>query len=72
MCPYLHHIRRYAYRSAVLSEISQLKPTELEQVELLEQLRWLYYGYSIKVIETDIESPNIDVPEDVAKVLEFL
>ncbi len=70
--PYLRHIGLYAYRSAVLSEISQLKPTELEQVESLEQLRWLYYGYSIKVIETDIETPNIDVPEDVAKVLEFL
>jgi 3-deoxy-manno-octulosonate cytidylyltransferase (CMP-KDO synthetase) len=72
VCPYLHHIRFYGYRSAVLSEISQLKPTELEQVELLEQLRWLYYGYSIKVIETDIETPNIDVPEDVIKVLAFL
>ncbi|MBI3239691.1 MAG: hypothetical protein HYZ43_12760 [Flavobacteriia bacterium] len=72
MCPYLHHIWLYAYCSDVLSEISQLKPTELEQVESLEQLRWLYYGFSIEVIETDIETPNIDVPEDVAKVLEFL
>ena len=70
--PYLRHIGLYAYRSAVLSEISQLKPTALEQVESLEQLRWLYYGYSIKVVETDIETPNIDVPEDVVKVLEFL
>jgi 3-deoxy-manno-octulosonate cytidylyltransferase (CMP-KDO synthetase) len=41
-------------------------------VESLEQLRWLYHGYSIKVVETTIETPNIDVPEDVEKVLEFL
>ena len=70
--PYLRHIGLYAYRADVLSEISQLTPTDLEQAESLEQLRWLYYGYSIRVVETDIETPNIDVPEDVAKVLAFL
>jgi 3-deoxy-manno-octulosonate cytidylyltransferase (CMP-KDO synthetase) len=41
-------------------------------VESLEQLRWLYYGYKINVVETAIETPNIDVPEDVKKVLEQL
>lgn len=70
--PYLRHIGLYAYRSSVLREISRLNPTQLEQAESLEQLRWLYYGYSINVVETDIETPNIDVPEDVAKVLAFL
>lgn len=67
--PYLRHIGLYAYRSEVLEAISKLQPTALEEVESLEQLRWLYYGYSIKVIETEIETPNIDVPEDVEKVL---
>lgn len=70
--PYLRHIGLYAYRSSVLESISKLEPTQLEQVESLEQLRWLYYGYSIHVVETTIETPNIDVPEDVEKVLEFL
>jgi 3-deoxy-manno-octulosonate cytidylyltransferase (CMP-KDO synthetase) len=46
-----------------------LAPTFLEQIESLEQLRWMYYGFPIKVVETDIETPNIDVPEDVTKVL---
>jgi 3-deoxy-manno-octulosonate cytidylyltransferase (CMP-KDO synthetase) len=32
----------------------------------------LYYGYSVQMVETTIETPNIDVPEDVEKVLEFL
>jgi hypothetical protein len=32
----------------------------------------MYYGYKIKVIKTDIETPNIDVPSDVAKVLACL
>lgn len=70
--PYLRHIGLYAYRAETLKQISQLAPTALEQVESLEQLRWLYHGYSIKVVETTIETPNIDVPEDVKKVLGFL
>jgi 3-deoxy-manno-octulosonate cytidylyltransferase (CMP-KDO synthetase) len=70
--PFLRHIGLYAYRTEILKKISRLQPTTLEQVESLEQLRWLYHGYSIKVVETTIETPNIDVPEDVEKVLEFL
>ena len=70
--PYLRHIGVYAFRSSTLLELVQLTPTVLEQVESLEQLRWLYYGYKINVVETDIETPNIDVPDDVKKVLEQL
>ncbi|MEN9443033.1 MAG: 3-deoxy-manno-octulosonate cytidylyltransferase [Bacteroidota bacterium] len=70
--PYMRHIGLYAYRSTVLQELTQLEPTALEKIESLEQLRWLYHGYSIQLVETTIETPNIDVPEDVEKVLEFL
>jgi 3-deoxy-manno-octulosonate cytidylyltransferase (CMP-KDO synthetase) len=66
------HIGLYAYRTNTLAELVQLKPTLLEQVESLEQLRWLYYGYNIKVISTTIETPNIDVPADLEKVLNRL
>jgi 3-deoxy-manno-octulosonate cytidylyltransferase (CMP-KDO synthetase) len=70
--PYLRHIGLYAYRAEVLRELTKLEPTHLERTESLEQLRWLYYGYPIKVVETTIETPNIDVPTDVEKVLQFL
>jgi 3-deoxy-manno-octulosonate cytidylyltransferase (CMP-KDO synthetase) len=70
--PYLRHIGLYAYRATILSELTALEPTALEQTESLEQLRWLYHGYAIKVVETTIETPNIDVPEDVEKVLNLL
>lgn len=70
--PYLRHIGLYAYRAEILKQISGLESTALERVESLEQLRWLFHGYSIKVVETGIETPNIDVPEDVEKVLAFL
>jgi 3-deoxy-manno-octulosonate cytidylyltransferase (CMP-KDO synthetase) len=70
--PFLRHIGLYAYRRETLLELVDLEPTKLEKVESLEQLRWMYYGYDIRVVETSIETPNIDVPEDVEKVLAHL
>ena len=70
--PFLRHIGLYAYRANTLAQICQLTPTALEKMESLEQLRWMYYGYSIKVVQTTIETPNIDTPEDVENVLLFL
>jgi len=70
--PFLRHIGLYAYRGSVLKELVELEPCPLELIESLEQLRWLFNGYTIRVIETTIESPNIDTPEDVEKVLPFL
>ena len=70
--PYLRHIGLYAYRAQTLQELTTLQPTALEKIESLEQLRWLYHGYSIQVVETNLETPNIDVPEDVKKVLALL
>jgi 3-deoxy-manno-octulosonate cytidylyltransferase (CMP-KDO synthetase) len=72
MYPYLRHIGLYAYRAAVLLQLSELSETALEKIESLEQLRWLYNGFAIQVVETDIETPNIDAPEDVDTVLALL
>ena len=66
------HIGLYAYRKETLMELINLKKTLLEQVESLEQLRWMYNGYNIRVVETTIETPNIDVPADIEKVLNAL
>jgi 3-deoxy-manno-octulosonate cytidylyltransferase (CMP-KDO synthetase) len=70
--PFLRHIGLYAYRSDVLMQITKLEPTQLEKIESLEQLRWLYHEFKIRVVKTEIETPNIDVPEDVDKVLACL
>jgi 3-deoxy-manno-octulosonate cytidylyltransferase (CMP-KDO synthetase) len=70
--PFLRHIGLYAYRASTLQELTSLEPTALEKTESLEQLRWLYYGHKIRLVETEIETPNIDVPEDLEKVLEQL
>lgn len=69
---WLRHIGMYAYTAEVLRNITTLAPCALEQAESLEQLRWLYYGYQIRLVQTNIETPNIDVPADLEKVLPFL
>lgn len=68
----LKHIGLYAYRFETLNKLVSLEPCELEKSESLEQLRWLYHGFSIHTVETLIETPNIDVPEDVEAVLKHL
>lgn len=69
---YFKHIGIYAWRIEVLNELVQLPPCDLEKFESLEQLRWLFNGYSIRTAETLIETPNIDTPEDLEAVLRVL
>ncbi len=66
------HIGLYAYRCGYLSEFSQLEPCVLEQVEALEQLRVLWYGGKIAVMETT-EDPGhgVDTTEDLQRVREL-
>lgn len=66
------HIGMYAYRTNVLSEITQLQQSSLEVAESLEQLRWLENGYRIKVGVTHQETIGIDTPEDMQRALSFL
>lgn len=65
---YYKHIGIYAFRTDVLKCVVELAPSMIEQAESLEQLRWLYHGYKIKVLETEYESISIDTPMDVEKL----
>jgi 3-deoxy-manno-octulosonate cytidylyltransferase (CMP-KDO synthetase) len=69
---YYKHIGIYAFEVNTLLEIVRLSPSELENTEKLEQLRWLHAGYQIKMIETQIYSMGIDTPEDMLKLRQFL
>jgi 3-deoxy-manno-octulosonate cytidylyltransferase (CMP-KDO synthetase) len=62
---FYQHIGLYAYRHHILTQITQLKPSMLEQAESLEQLRWLENGYRIKTIFTEHESYSVDTPQDL-------
>jgi len=63
--PFLKHVGIYAYRYAVLQEITNIPPSALEKAESLEQLRWLENGYRILVKVTDTENIGIDTPADL-------
>ena len=65
---FFKHVGIYAYRAAMLKEITALKPSPLEKAEGLEQLRWLDHGYTIYTEVTDYESISIDTPEDLLKI----
>jgi 3-deoxy-manno-octulosonate cytidylyltransferase (CMP-KDO synthetase) len=49
-----------------------MKPTPLEKLEKLEQLRALENGYRIKVTPVNYEPLSVDTPEDLQKVITYL
>jgi len=59
------HIGLYVYRKDALLKFTASKPTDLEQVEKLEQLRFLEYGFKMKIVVTEIESLSVDTPADL-------
>lgn len=62
------HIGVYGFRKDFLMTFTALKPTPLEEIEGLEQLRALEYGYRIKVIEVDHQPMNVDTEKDLERV----
>lgn len=64
---YWKHIGVYAYRKNVLQEFTGLPKSELESVEMLEQLRLLENGYRIRMVETVHQAIAIDTMEDLEK-----
>lgn len=67
---YYLHIGLYAYRFNVLQELTRLAPGRLEQMEKLEQLRWLENGYHIQTAITKHQTMGIDTPDDLEKLNE--
>lgn len=69
---YYKHLGIYAYPKAVLNEFVKLPQSKLEELEMLEQLRLLENGYTIKVVETTYDAVGVDTPEDIEKVEQIL
>ena len=62
------HIGIYAYRVSFLQKYVTLPPSPLEQLESLEQLRALYYGYKIHVGVTHNDTGiAVDTAEDLQR-----
>jgi 3-deoxy-manno-octulosonate cytidylyltransferase (CMP-KDO synthetase) len=65
----LRHVGIYAYRVGFLKQFPQLPQADIEQTEMLEQLRVLWHGHRIAVHITHASpGPGVDTPEDLALV----
>lgn len=72
-CPWQRHVGLYAYRAGFIRRYAEWPPSQLEQVEQLEQLRVLWQGERIHVAQA-IKTPpaGVDTAEDLALVRQLL
>jgi 3-deoxy-manno-octulosonate cytidylyltransferase (CMP-KDO synthetase) len=61
------HVGLYAYRRDFLLQYSSLAPCQAEQIEQLEQLRVLHYGFPIAVTTGDFHCLGVDTPDDLKR-----
>ena len=66
---YKGHLGIYGFTFKSLSNFCTLQSSPLEEIEKLEQLRALYYGYKVAMIEVKTESFGIDTQEDLEKAI---
>lgn len=66
------HVGVYAYRREFLLEFTQMPPTRLERIEMLEQLRALEYGAQIDVVDAVGTSIGVDTESDLERVRAIL
>ena len=69
---YYLHIGVYGFRKESLLQFTQWPAAKLEQVEKLEQLRYLENGIPIRMALVDFKSVAIDTPEDLERARKFL
>jgi 3-deoxy-manno-octulosonate cytidylyltransferase (CMP-KDO synthetase) len=65
--PCYRHLGLYAYKAELLAKIGQLPLGRYEQIEKLEQLRVLEYGYDIFCAVTEDPTIGVDSPKDAEK-----
>ena len=69
---YRKHLGIYAYRKAALERFAALKPSPLERLERLEQLRLLENGIAIYVADAPRDTIGVDTEEDLVRAEEML
>jgi len=70
---YRRHIGLYAYRAGFVKKYIELPVTDLEKIESLEQLRVMWHGYKIVVLDADeVPGPGVDTAEDLEQVRSML
>ncbi len=69
--PVFHHVGVYAYTPDALSAYLAVGPCEIETLEGLEQLRFLWAGWPVACVEVDARGRafwELNNPEDVARI----
>jgi 3-deoxy-D-manno-octulosonate cytidylyltransferase len=66
------HIGVYIFRRRALSEYTRLGKSKLEELEKLEQLRWVANGYRIKCVTVGHGTTGVDTAEDLDQVRHIL
>ena len=69
--PAFHHVGVYAYTPDALAAYMKAGPCALENLEGLEQLRFLYNGLPVTCVEVDAQGREfweLNNPEDVARI----
>lgn len=66
---YKGHVGIYGFTVKSLRKFCMLNPAPTEDIEKLEQLRALHYGYSVAMTEVLTESFGIDTMEDLEKAI---
>ncbi len=69
---FYRHIGIYGYRVQFLKEFVHLPAGRWEEAEKLEQLRALEHGFPIHIVETEGDTREVDSPEDLRAVEEYL
>jgi len=66
---YYGHVGVYGFRANVLANWSKIPPSSLEELEKLEQLRFLEGGFGIKTLLANEEVSSIDTYDDLKEVI---
>jgi len=56
------------FRRDFLREFARLPPTPLERAESIDMLRVIEHGYSVRMVETNVNTHAVDTPEDLRRV----
>ncbi|CAA6823474.1 MAG: 3-deoxy-manno-octulosonate cytidylyltransferase (EC [uncultured Sulfurovum sp.] len=66
---YKGHLGIYGFTKKSLETFCKLSPAPLEEIEKLEQLRALYHGFDVSMVEVETKSFGIDTIEDLENAL---
>ncbi len=61
----------YAFRSSAMDQVRKLKPTDLERIEGLEQLRILENSLKIKIVVTEQDSYSVETQKDLERARKY-